>query len=159
MLSRVNRKAMPFASVNVNEVVSVALTHLTPQIKTTSTQIAYGNLPVINGDTFQLVSLFENLLENAIKFRNKERLPHITISADEKEDKYVFCIKDNGIGIEIKFHNRIFAIFQRLHTRSEYEGTGIGLAVCKKIVERHGGEIWVESEPEKGSAFYFSIKK
>ena len=158
-LSRVNRKALPFASVNAREVVNVALTHLAAQIKDSGAQIICGDLPVINGDTFQLVSLFENLIENAIKFRDKERLPHITISADEKEDKYVFCIKDNGIGIENKFHNRIFAIFQRLHTRAEFEGTGIGLAVCKKIVERHGGEIWVASEPGAGSTFYFSIKK
>ena len=158
-LSRVNRKALPFASVKANEVLNVALTHLATKIKDSKAEIIISELPVINGDTFQLVSLFENLVENAIKFKDKERLPHITISADEKEDKYVFSIKDNGIGIENKFHNRIFAIFQRLHTRAEFEGTGIGLAVCKKIVERHGGEIWVESEPGAGSTFYFSIKK
>jgi len=135
------------------------MAHLSNKIKTIGAKISIGEMPLIKGDTFQLVSLFENLLDNALKFTSLERLPDITISAVEKDGKYIFEVKDNGIGIDYKFHKRIFAIFQRLHTRSEYDGTGIGLAVCKKIVERHGGEIWVESEPERGSTFYFTIKK
>ena len=116
-------------------------------------------MPVIKGDSFQLVTLFENILDNALKFISLTAAPEISISATEKEGYYIFEVKDNGIGIDNKFHKRIFAIFQRQHTRAEYEGTGIGLAVCKKIIERHGGEIWVESEPGIGSKFYFTIKK
>jgi len=158
-LSRVTRKTVPFAAVNMNDVVHVAMSHVAKAVTAGKAEITYENLPTVTGDTFQLVSLFENLLDNALKFKSLEELPKITISAVEKDDKYIFQIKDNGIGIDNKFHKRIFAIFQKLHTPTEYEGTGIGLAVCKKIVERHGGDIWVESEPGKGSAFYFSIKK
>jgi PAS domain S-box-containing protein len=157
-LSRVTRKTAPFAAVNINDVIHVALSHLSKAVTAGKAEITCENMPTIMGDTYQLVSLFENLLENALKFRTLDTLSKITISAGQKDDKYIFQIKDNGIGIDYKFHKRIFAIFQRLHTQAEYEGTGIGLAVCKKIVERHGGEIWVESEPGKGSAFYFSIK-
>ena len=116
-------------------------------------------MPTVTGDTYQLVNLFENILDNALKFTSLNSPPLISVSVTESDGKFIFEVKDNGIGIDNKFHKRIFAIFQRLHTRGEYEGTGIGLAVCKKIVERHGGEIWVESEPGNGSAFYFSIKK
>jgi PAS domain S-box-containing protein len=158
-LSRVTRKTVPFAAVNINDVLNVVKSHLAKNITLSKAVVSYGPMPTVMGDTFQLVGLFENLLDNALKFKSLERLPEIAISAEEKGDKYIFQIKDNGIGIDNKFHKRIFAIFQRLHTQGEYEGTGIGLAVCKKIVERHGGEIWVESEPAKGSTFYFSIKK
>ena len=158
-LSRVTRKTVPFAPVNINDIIHVALTHVSKAVTASKAEIAYENLPTVNGDTYQLVSLFENLLDNALKFNTLQTVPKIVISASEKDDKYIFQIKDNGIGIDNKFHKRIFAIFQRLHTQAEFEGTGIGLAVCKKIVERHGGEIWVESEPGKGSSFYFSIKK
>lgn len=158
-LSRVTRKTVPFAAVNIKDVINVVMSHLSKNIAVCNAEITCDNMPTVMGDTFQLVSLFENLLDNALKFRSPDRVPKITISAEEKDDRYIFQIKDNGIGIENKFHKRIFAIFQRLHPQGQYEGTGIGLAVCKKIAERHGGEIWVESEPDKGSAFYFSIKK
>jgi PAS domain S-box-containing protein len=158
-LSRVTRKAAPFAPVEVQEVITVALAHLDKKVKATHAKISYGPMPLVMGDSFQLVSLFENLLDNALKFISLSATPEISISATEKEGYYIFEVKDNGIGIDNKFHKRIFAIFQRLHTRAEYEGTGIGLAVCKKIIERHGGEIWVESEPGNGSTFYFTIKK
>jgi PAS domain S-box-containing protein len=158
-LSRVSRKTVPFAAVNINDVVHVALSHLSKTVTATQATVEYKDLPTVMGDTYQLVSLFENILDNSLKFRSAGQLPKITISFEEKDDKYIFEIKDNGIGIDNKFHKRIFAIFQRLHTQGEYEGTGIGLAVCKKIVERHGGDMWVESEPGTGSNFYFSIKK
>jgi light-regulated signal transduction histidine kinase (bacteriophytochrome) len=116
-------------------------------------------MPKVKGDTIQLVRLFQNLIDNAIKFKASNRQPEIKISVEERAEDFVFSVKDNGIGIEDKFYNRIFVIFQRLHNRNEYEGTGIGLAVCKKIVERHGGEIWVESKQNEGSNFFFTIKK
>jgi light-regulated signal transduction histidine kinase (bacteriophytochrome) len=113
-------------------------------------------LPNVSGDEVQLMQLFQNLLANAIKFRGPE-LPQIWVSAGKKGREWIFAVKDNGLGIAPEHQERIFSIFQRLHHRSEYPGTGIGLAICKKIVERHGGRIWVESQPGQGSAFYFSI--
>ena len=158
-LSRVNRKAAPFTPVDVQEVLNVAMAHLAKKIKEKHARIERDAMPVILGDTFQLVTLFENLLDNALKFTSLSESPMISVSVQEENDKYIFEVKDNGIGIDNKFHKRIFAIFQRLHTRGEYEGTGIGLAVCKKIVERHGGDMWLKSTPGSGSSFYFSVKK
>jgi light-regulated signal transduction histidine kinase (bacteriophytochrome) len=103
-----------------------------------------------------MVQVFQNLISNAIKFRSKE-IPRVHITARKNESLWIFQVSDNGIGIAPEFFDRLFIIFQRLHSRSEYPGTGIGLAVCKKIVERHGGKIWIESQPGKGSRFYFSI--
>lgn len=139
--------------------MKIAVTHLTARIQENHAFVTYGQMPVIQGDSFQLIRLFQNLIDNAIKFKAIGRQPEIKISVKERSGDFVFAVKDNGIGIEDKFYNRIFVIFQRLHTRNEYEGTGIGLAVCKKIVERHGGEIWVESEKDNGATFYFTVKK
>ena len=118
-----------------------------------------GELPIVNGYLSGLKSLFQNLISNAIKFRKSDVNPMVTISAKAKGRVWVFEIKDNGIGIDKAFYDKLFIIFQRLHNKTEYPGTGIGLAHCNKIVELHGGKIWVESEPEKGSAFYFTIPK
>jgi light-regulated signal transduction histidine kinase (bacteriophytochrome) len=110
------------------------------------------------GDSTQLMQLFQNLIANAVKFRG-DKIPTIRISAEQKDNFWVFAIKDNGIGIDPRYFQKIFLVFQRLHTRSAYPGTGIGLAICKRIVERHGGDIWVESEPGKGTAFFFTLPK
>lgn len=157
--SRVNRKGSAFVEIDLNEVMGIVTTHLTNRINENSATVTYDNLPKINGDSFQIIRLFQNLIDNAIKFKSPERKPVIKICVEDKDVVYQFAVSDNGIGIDNKFYNRIFVIFQRLHTRNEFEGTGIGLAVCKKIVERHGGDIWVESEVDKGTTFYFTIKK
>jgi light-regulated signal transduction histidine kinase (bacteriophytochrome) len=129
--------------------------------------ITHDLLPHVMGDPIQLIQLFQNLISNGIKFRDPDKRPEIHVSAEARvaEDldrggyEWVFSVRDNGIGIEQKYFDRIFVIFQRLHTREQYPGTGIGLALCKKIVERHGGRIWVESQEGKGSTFYFSLPK
>lgn len=118
--------------------------------------ITHGPLPTVYGDDAQLLQVFQNLIQNGIKFR-KDEPPKIHISAVKNKNNWVFSVRDNGIGIESKHLERIFVIFQRLHKRSQYEGTGMGLAIVKKVVERHQGRVWVESEPGKGTTFYFTI--
>lgn len=108
-------------------------------------------------DGGQLSQVFQNLIVNALKFRRKEEGPYVRISAQRGSGEWVFSVADNGIGILPEYRDRIFVLFQRLHSRAEYPGTGIGLAICKKVVERHGGEIWFESEPGEGTTFHFSI--
>lgn len=133
-----------------------ALAHLHMSISETGAKITADNLPKISVDPTQLAQLFQNLISNAIKFRGRQT-PEIHIAADRQDGQWKFAVKDNGIGIEPQYMDRIFLIFQRLHSRVKYPGTGIGLAICKKIVERHGGKIWVESKSGEGSTFYFTI--
>ncbi len=113
-------------------------------------------LPTLRVDAGQIAQVFQNLIGNALKFRG-ERPPEIHVSAQRKAGQWVLAVRDNGIGIEPQYFERIFLVFQRLHTRQRYPGTGIGLAICKKIVERHDGTIWVESKPDQGSTFCFTI--
>ncbi|MGI8635230.1 MAG: sensor histidine kinase, partial [Segetibacter sp.] len=113
-------------------------------------------LPVVKGNKTQILQLFQNLVGNAIKYRSSIP-PVINISFEEEKPFYKFAISDNGIGIDPRFFNKIFIIFQRLHNREEYSGTGIGLAICKKIIDKHGGRIWVDSNPGHGSTFYFTL--
>jgi len=154
--SRIGRKTK-LETVDCNIVLQQVLLDLDKAIKEQQATITTEVLPVIKGYPTELKLLFQNLISNSIKFRRKDVSPEIKITVVKKTGYWQFAVQDNGIGIEEKFRDRIFIIFQRLHTRSEYEGSGIGLAHVKKIVELHGGKIWIESEPGKGSTFYFTI--
>ena len=127
------------------------------KIDETDAKILYNQLPVIMGNASQINQLFQNLIENAIKFRKENTTPVIEISAIKKGHFYEFSVADNGIGMEQQYEDRVFKIFQRLHNRTEYPGTGIGLAICKKIVENHGGQIWLKSVPGQGATFFFTL--
>jgi signal transduction histidine kinase len=153
--SRVGTKGKPFQTTDCNEVFSEALLNLSAATEESGAIITSDNLPTVMTDKTQMVQLIQNLVANAIKFRNKDR-PRIHVSSEQKNSTWVFSVSDNGIGIDSQYYERIFAIFQRLHGKTEYPGTGIGLAVCKRIVERHGGRMWVDSECGKGSRFYFT---
>ena len=154
--SRVGSKEAEITPIACEHVVDQACRNLNKPIEESDTTIICDPLPVIDGDPGQLVQLFQNLIGNAIKYRSEEP-PEIRISARVKNEAWEFAISDNGIGVEPEYFERIFIIFQRLHNRAAYSGTGIGLAVCKKIVERHGGRIWVESTPGQGSSFQFTF--
>ncbi len=154
--SRVGTRGKPFKPTDLGIILKETLDNLNTAIKESGARITSGPLPTVPGDEVQLVQLFQNLLANAIKFRGAAA-PHIEISAAAQDGEWVIAVQDNGIGIAPEHQERIFQIFQRLHGRSEYPGTGLGLALCKKIVERHGGHIWVESQPGQGATFYFSL--
>jgi light-regulated signal transduction histidine kinase (bacteriophytochrome) len=119
--------------------------------------VTWEALPTLRGEKVQLLQLFQNLIGNAVKFRADDRPLEVRVSAQHAAEGWHFMVKDTGIGIEAQYLERIFLIFQRLHDRTKYKGTGIGLAVCKKVVEHHGGRIWVESEPGKGTTFHFTL--
>ena len=154
--SRVGTRGNPFEAVESEVIVQHALANLQTSIEEAGANITYDTLPVIKGDGIQLGQVFQNLISNAIKFRG-DAPPQIFIAAEWREGMWRFAVRDNGIGFDPQFSERIFIIFQRLHTRAEYGGTGIGLAICKKIIERHGGRIWVESQPGSGAVFYFTL--
>ena len=149
-------KGRPPERIDSELVLDLALKNLDSAIAETGAVITHDPLPTIRGDGAQLLQVFQNLIGNAIKFREDEP-PQINVSAVKNKNQWIFSIKDNGIGIESRHLDRIFVIFQRLHKRSEYDGTGMGLAIAKKVVERHGGQIWVESEPGVGTTFHFTI--
>lgn len=154
--SRLGTHGKNLVRANCATIVDRVLANLKTLIKETGTVVRVDALPTIECDSTQLLQLFQNLLGNAIKY-HREEPPQIHISAQQVDHEWRFAIQDNGMGIDMKFADRIFVIFQRLHGRAKYSGTGIGLAICKRIVERHGGIIWIESEPGKGSTFYFTI--
>jgi signal transduction histidine kinase len=154
--SRVGTKAKPFEPVAMASVLDTALSNLRLAIEESGAHIQIGMLPQVQGDAMQLVQLVQNLVANAIKFRGKEP-PRVEIGATREGDHWHLMVRDNGIGIAPAYFERIFVLFQRLHGRATYPGTGIGLALCKRIVERHGGRIWVESEPDRGAAFHFTL--
>jgi PAS domain S-box-containing protein len=157
--SRINSNAKPFVPISTQNVVENVITGLTRVINEARAIVSVGELPEVLGDEGQLGQLFQNLISNAIKFMPESRDPHIEISVEPSNGKWLFSVKDNGIGIEESHAARIFQMFQRLHERGRYEGSGIGLALAKKIVERHGGSIWFSSVPDEGTTFYFSIPR
>lgn len=144
--------------IDCNKEVNYVLEDMAASIEESSAKVYVTELPSVNA-YFEIKLLFQNLISNAIKFRPNDEVPVVTISSSDYQTEWLFAVKDNGIGIEKKYHHRIFTIFQKLHPDHEYTGTGIGLAHCKKIVEMHRGKIWVNSEPGKGSTFYFTIPK
>lgn len=154
--SRVQSTAREFQATDSEEVLRNALADLTVTIEQSGAEMTHSPLPVVMADSTQLEQLFQNLIGNAVKF-SAGGSPRVHISADRVGEQWIFSVRDNGIGIDPRFHDRIFGIFQRLHSRETYPGTGIGLSVCKRIVERHGGRIWVESAEGQGSTFYFSV--
>ena len=155
-LSRVGSGGGGLAPVDCNRVLATALENLTAIVKAKEAVIETGDLPTVSADERQLLQLFQNLVANAIKFC-KERRPEVRIAAENRGGSWVFSVADNGIGIEPHLFGRLFVVFQRLHDRESYPGSGIGLAICKKVVERHGGRIWAESKPGEGSTFFFSL--
>ncbi len=157
--SRIGRIGGELESMDAARAFSGALANLRDAIREAGATVTHDDLPTIAGDASQLIQLFQNLLGNAIKFRRSDRPCKVHVSAANKDGEWLFSIRDNGIGVAADQHERIFQIFQRLHTREMYPGTGIGLAICKKIVERHGGKIWVESDVAQGSTFYFTLRE
>lgn len=164
--SRVRTQGQEFEPTDCEEVLRAVLANLQPALEESGARVTHGPLPTVLGDPLQLAQLFQNLIGNALKFNdkgpdsavNETTGPQIHISATRREHHWVFSVRDNGIGIEPQYRERIFLIFQRLHGRSEYPGTGIGLAICKSIVERHGGSIWVDSQMGEGSTFHFTLR-
>ena len=156
--SRVTTRGKPFEKISMDRMVEIAIDNLSILIDTNKAKIQYGSLPIVRGDATQLILVFQNLIANAIKFK-KDDSPIIKISALEKENSYIFSVKDNGIGIDKEYFDRIFVIFQRLHSKQKYPGTGIGLKLTKEFVKMHMGKIWVESELDKGAKFVFTLPK
>jgi PAS domain S-box-containing protein len=154
--SRLGTRGGKFEPTDASLVLEKTMQTLRAAIEESGALVSCDPLPTVTADGIQLAQLFQNLIGNAVKFRGEQR-PRVHVSARLDGGEWVFSVKDNGIGIDPKYFGRIFAIFQRLHGNTEYPGTGIGLAICKKIAERHGGRIWVESETGKGSTFFFSI--
>ncbi len=155
--SKVDLKGIEWELTDVQDALDQAISNLRGRIAETGAAVTADELPTIVADGTQLMQLFQNLIGNAIKFRQQDVPPQIHIGVERQEDQWLFSVADNGIGLDQQFAERIFVIFQRLHTRDEYPGSGMGLAICKKIVECHRGRIWVESTPDAGATFYFTI--
>ncbi len=157
-LSRVSTQGKEFTKVNMNEVVENVKEILELKIKEEKAQIIVDELPVVHGDSGQLMQVFQNLVGNALKFRGKLN-PVVEIKAEDKGNNWLFKVQDNGIGFNADYTDKIFMMFQRLHSREQFEGTGIGLAICKKIIERHGGEISAHSKPGEGTTIQLTLPK
>jgi PAS domain S-box-containing protein len=155
--SRVGTRALQLEQVDAGQLVEEVAGDLAAAIDEAGASVTHDELPVVRADRVQLRQLLQNLIANGIKFSRPDTPPHVHVSATRGPTAWTFAISDNGIGIEAEYLDRIFVLFQRLHSRGEYPGTGIGLAICKKIIERHGGQIDVESEPGKGTTFLFTL--
>lgn len=157
MLSRLSNDEDRYRVADMSEIARRALDNLKISIRESNARVTISDLPKLPVDASQIAQLFQNLISNALKYRSSTEKPVISITAHKGRGTYTFSVTDNGIGIDKQHFERIFMVFQRLHTRNEYSGTGVGLAICARIVERHGGKIWVESEPGAGSSFKFTI--
>jgi light-regulated signal transduction histidine kinase (bacteriophytochrome) len=155
--SRAGAKGKPLREISSETALKEALTNLRATIEDSHAVVTHDSLPAVTTNDIQLAQVFQNLVANAIKYRGPEA-PRIHISATKNGgNEWIFSVRDNGMGISPQYFERIFILFQRLHGREEFEGTGIGLAICKKILERLGGRIWVESQPATGSTFHFAL--
>ncbi len=155
--SRVGTQVVEKKAVSSEQVLRVALRNLDLAIKESSAVVRYENLPVVDADETKLIQVMQNLIGNAVKFRKETESPDISITAQRKDGEWLFAITDNGIGFDPIYCDRIFQVFQRLHGVGRYAGNGIGLAVCRRIIEHHGGRLWAESQPEIGSTFFFTL--
>jgi signal transduction histidine kinase len=155
--SRESSAELPPGSVSLDDALSEALENLQAEVHSSGAAMEAESLPSVRGDRWQLTQVLQNLLSNAIKFRGDGTTPTIRVSAERRDDRWVVSVEDDGIGIPPGQEGRIFTLFQRLHPQDRYPGTGLGLALCRKIVERHGGRIWAEARPEGGSAFRFTL--
>ncbi|MGB9978610.1 sensor histidine kinase [Methanobacterium sp.] len=155
--SRVGTRGHEFTEFESENALSYALNNLRSAISKVNAEITYDELPVIFADEDQIVHVFQNLIGNAIKFRKEGLQPKVHISAKKEDFKYVFSVSDNGIGLEEQYRDQIFEVFKRLHAIGEYQGAGIGLAIVKRIIDRHGGRVWVGSKLGEGSTFYFTV--
>jgi PAS domain S-box-containing protein len=155
--ARVTTRGSEFHPVSLQKAMEEAASNLQSAIDESNAELTNDDMPIVTGDYRQLVQVFQNLIGNAIKFRKKDQQPCVHISADRVRSEWIISVKDNGIGIDPQYFNRLFTVFQRLHRREEYPGTGIGLAICQKIIARHKGRIWVESTPGQGTRFCFSL--
>jgi signal transduction histidine kinase len=154
--SRTNREWV-IEHIDLGDIIREALKNLTTSINESGAMISFENMPVLEADPAQMLQLFQNLIANAIKFRKDGRSPIIKIGAVKYDTHWLFSVEDNGIGIEQQYSEKVFVIFKKLHNKVRFEGTGIGLAIAKKIVEKHGGNIWFESVPGEGTTFYFTL--
>jgi light-regulated signal transduction histidine kinase (bacteriophytochrome) len=157
--SKIGKSEEENTEVDLNEVVHEVCLLQRKNIEELEANIEFKNLPSVYGHPSPLIQIFSNLISNSLKYRHPEIPPKVIIKAKELKKEWKFSVKDNGIGIEEEYYERIFNIFQRLHNKNEYSGTGMGLAIVKKIIEHLKGEIWLESEAGKGSTFYFTIPK
>jgi light-regulated signal transduction histidine kinase (bacteriophytochrome) len=155
--SRINAKPLEFVSIDCNLILEEVRANLFFDLSSSGAKIVSGELPMVKGDRTQLLQLFQNLISNAIKFRRPEVTPEIEVAATAEEDQWLITIRDNGIGIPPEKRDRIFEVFHRLHSSEKYPGHGIGLTTCKKIVQRHDGKIWIESQPGEGTTFFFTL--
>ncbi|MEL6730948.1 MAG: ATP-binding protein, partial [Bacteroidota bacterium] len=157
--SSLNIKGKPFEEINLEEVIQGVLKNLEFTIHSEQAEIIRPTLPSLEADKFQLIQLFQNLISNALKFQQAGNKPEIYIRVKDQGESYLFSIEDNGIGIPENYQSKIFQVFQRLHARNEYPGSGVGLSICREIVRRHGGKIWVQSLPGQGTTFFFTLNK